>query len=666
MKINNSKANVVLERAIIVVVLILGSLQISAQEDFGCEKPNKKAQKLYDKAATVNFRGEDSYKALLESTKEDPNFAEAFSVLAYLNEKRSEKDPRKAHLIQKYHLKTHNSCPAYRNYESALWLAKDYYLKKDFVNADKFASIYLSSAKKAKKENVEELETIQKQIQQYKDLFKNPVPFDLKVVSGASTADDEYLPMLSPDNQYLFFTRKSMVDTRSIYGKQEQELFIKSRKKYDGNYTAGEPMPSPFNKGDAQGGATISVDNKLMFITLVNQSVSRNGQGFNNGDIYYSELHSGEWSSLKSIGEHINGRLTWEGQPSISADNKTLYFASARPNGFGGMDLYKVERLANGRWGNPINLGPKINTAGNEKSPFMHSDSHTLYFSSDGHPGAGGQDIFFCHTDKFGSFTAPVNIGIPINTKEDEHGFMVSTDGRYGYFSSKTDNRNLDIFNFDLPEYARPDDVVLVSGSISSKNPEAAKGMTIELKNMATNEVVEGVVDEETGDYVAVVAASEDQDVMMMAKKNGYAFTSQYINSNKDLIGKPVKIDNMEFNPIETGETYKINNIVFETNSFELNQQVINILNEFVAFMKDNPTVKVAIQGHTDNRGDAAKNLTLSTNRAKAVFNYLILEDIDPLRLKFKGFGSSKPVADNSTEAGRLKNRRTEFVILSK
>ncbi|MEX2380213.1 MAG: OmpA family protein, partial [Vicingaceae bacterium] len=205
-----------------------------------------------------------------------------------------------------------------------------------------------------------------------------------------------------------------------------------------------------------------------------------------------------------------------------------------------------------------------------------------------------------------------------------------------------------------------------VKGNIDSKDPNAAKGMKIELKNMATNQVVEGVVNEESGDYVAVISASEKQDVMMMAKKNGYAFTSQYINSDRDVVGKPMRAPEMKFNPIEVGESYPINDINFATDSYMLNEQVINILNEFIEFLKENESIRLAINGHTDNVGDANTNLDLSTQRAKAVYDYLVLEGIEPKRLEYKGFGESKPIASNSTEAGRAKNRRTEFVILSK
>lgn len=655
----------------LILVLVLTSTQ--AQEDWACDTPNKKAQKLYEKAVKYNFVGKEAYGNLVEATKAQEGFVEALSALAYINNKKAKSNPgdiRLQNKIKSYYERIQDACPKYRNYEASFWLATYYHKRKEYDKALKYATEYVSNSKSKKGKEYEKAYSIKKQIEQYQELFKNPVPFNPTKVPGVSTKEDEYLPMLSPDNQFLFFTRKTTVDSKSVFGEQEKELFFQSRKRYDGTYSKGIPMETPFNKGNSyQGGSSISVDNKLLFITIVSPTYTKDGRSFSNGDIYYSDFYEGTWSTLKSIGDNINGKFTWEGQPSISADNQTLYFASARPPSethYGGMDLYKVERLKNGNWGNPINLGPEINTDGNEKSPFMHSDSYTLYFSSDGHPGVGGQDIFFAHVDKFKKFTTPVNIGVPINTEEDEVGFMVSTDGKYGYFSSNAVGEGLDIYNFELPEYARPDEVAFIKGSVSSKDPDAAKGMKIELKNTTTNEVTKGVVDEKSGDYVAVIRAKEKEDVMMMAKKNGYAFTSQYVNSDKDVIGRPKRIAAVEFKPIETGQTYQINNINFATDSYELNGQVTNILNEFIVFLEENSTVKVAIHGHTDNVGDASENLELSTNRAKAVFNYLMIQDVDPTRLKFKGFGASKPIASNSTAEGKAKNRRTEFVILSK
>ena len=651
-----------------VLALLFGFHICKAQDDWGCTKPDKKAEKLYDKARQFSFRGKESYKYLTDAVNLDPEYTEALSMLALLNSKKDQGIDQNKNRTISYYERTHRSCPAYRDFDAAFVLAKHYYSERKFDVSWDLLMTYLEKVNRKTSVQYKEALQLKRQIEKYKEIFDKPVPFNPVKVNGASTELDEYLPMLSPDNQYLFYTRKAKIDGKTAMGAEEKELFVQSRKQYNGEYSNGIPMPTPFNKGAYQGGSSISIDNRLLFITIVSQSVIRDGRGFSNGDIYFSERSEGQWTDLKSIGNHINGRFTWEGQPSISADNKTLYFASARAENIGGagMDLYKTERQEDGTWGPAINLGPQINTSGNEKSPFMHSDSKTLYFSSDGHPGVGGQDIFFTRINDFGKFELPTNIGIPINTREDEHGFMVSTDGKYGYFSSNMNDQGLDIYAFEIPEEARPEEVVFVKGSVASKDPDAAKGMSIELKNMATEEIVEGVVDEENGEYVAVISAKEQEDVMMMAKKNGYAFTSQYINTGEDLIGKPTRMEAMEFQPIEEGATYQINNINFATDSYMLNQQVMNILTEFIVFLKDNAAVRVAIYGHTDNVGDDQENLILSENRAKAVYQYLILEEIDPSRLEYKGFGESSPISNNDSEEGRLKNRRTEFVILSK
>lgn len=661
-------SRLIIQRGIAVFLVVFNCLVLHAQEDWGCTKPNKKAKKEYDKALQINFKGQTAYQYLRNAVNIDPNYAAAYSALAYTNGKKDQTNPAIYKRTTNYYEKTRSTCPAYRNYEASFYLAKRSYDQKEYDKSSRLLNEYLEKAASDKKPfYAKEANELKSQIEEYEKLFDKKVAFNPIKVEGASTDFDEYLPMLSPDNNYLFFTRRTEVDSKSIYGKQERELFIQSRRQYNGKYSEGIPMPEPFNEGVYQGGSSISIDNRILFITLVQQEVTRQGRGYSNGDIYFSERSGGKWGPLRSIGSHINGRFSWEGQPSISADNKTLYFASARgEDNYGGMDLYKVERQADGSWGEVINLGPTINTKGNEKSPFMHSDSYTLYFSSDGHLGFGGQDIFFSRFNEFGKFSVPINLGSPINTEEDEHGFMVSTDGHYGYFSSNLGQKGLDIYYFDLPEEYRPKEVVFVKGSVSSKDPDAAKGMTIELKNTATDEIIEGVVDEEHGEYVAVIAADEGQDVMMMAKKNGYAFTSQYINSGKDVIGKPMRTAPMAFDPIEVGETYEINNINFDTDSYALNEQVINILSEFIEFMKENSNIRVAINGHTDNVGDPASNLLLSTNRAKAVNDFLIIEGISAERVEYKGFGESSPISSNDTPEGRAKNRRTEFVILSK
>lgn len=647
---------------------------IQAQTDY-CSKPNKKARQLYESAERFGFRGKEAYFNLRKAIEIDEEFAEAYLRLGEINQDLFKKDSRgpnsksarnyENRMVEYFQLAMEN-CPDIENHRLSYILGEHFYAKKDYATAKAYLSDYVVARKSDKRNQLRDrAEFYISSIDTYFEIRNNPVDFVPVKVAGASTDNEEYLPTLSPDNKYLFFTRKQLVNTRTSIGSVEREIFTRSKNNYDGSFTEGMPMPTPFNQGMYQGGSSISVDNKLIFVTVV-ENINVNGYGFANGDIYYTEFKEGYWSDLKSVGNKINKRIYWEGQPSISSDNKTLYFSRAinkviPGEHYGLMDIYKSERQADGSWGEPINLGPTINTRGNEKSPYMHSDSYTLYFASDEHVGMGGFDIFYSKMDEQEEFTKARNLGYPINTEEDEHGFIVSTDGKYGYFSSLMDGDNLDIYSFELYDEARPEKVVFVKGeTISGK--DALDGLEIKLKNVVTKKEVEAVLDEETGEYVGVIAVKDDEDVLMTAKKDGYAFTSQYISSNEAVVGKPVE-KKMEVKKIKKGETYRINNINFATNSYQLNPAIEAILEEFGDFLKRNPAITVELHGHTDNVGRADENQVLSENRAKAVYEFLNELGIDESRLSYKGFGQSKPIATNNTVEGRALNRRTEFLV---
>ncbi|PCI93885.1 MAG: hypothetical protein COB15_15440 [Flavobacteriales bacterium] len=653
-------------------------MSISAQED-NCPEPNKKAAKLFEAIKTAPYK--EKKGLLIEVIKKDPNFLEAFDELANISAKKSDQAFNSAnikgfrqHENQKIRFwkKIFEICPDYRNFYHTMQLGKYYFGQRKFEQSKKYFQTIMASPNAYKKDERYAYARIQ-DIDTYIALVRDSVPFKPKKVEGPSTGLDEYLPMLSPDNRYLYFTRKMPDETKSAVDGGFKEQFIKSRKTMGDNYSGGIPMPSPFNLGQYQGGVSISVNNKLLFITIVDVIPYRGknragfGQMFDNADIFFSELKDGKWSKLESIGSNINTPTTWEAQPSISSDNKTLYFTRVVDVFGGDMDIYKSERQPDGSWGDPINLGEPINTPGDEKSPFMHSDSYTLYFSSNYHIGLGGYDIFYSKMDeKSKAFKKPINIGNPINTPKDEHGFIVSKDGDKAYYGSNEKGEDLNIFSFELYEKARPKSVAFVNGKMLNNLGEVPDGAQVFLKNTATNDEVEAVIDKETGDYVAVITVDKDQDVMLTAKKKGYAFSSQLISSNEIVVGKPVKTKKVEIKPIEIGQAYRINDINFATNSFEITPKIVLVLNEFIDFLKINDNLKIVINGYTDNVGDPKENLVLSENRAKAVYDYLLIEDIDANRLSFKGFGETNPAVSNSTEKGRAKNRRTEFVILSK
>ena len=663
---------------VLLPTLIVFPLLTEAQEKY-CNKPSKQARKYYEQAEAIGFIGDRAHFLLKKAVNEDEEFAEAYLRIGEINHKKYYTSNQlrgssskasvnfERRMIEYYNLAM-EYCPEIENYRLNFLLGSHFFKKRDFITAKVYLSSYVELKKGRKSSSTLELaKSYLLDVDEYFKILNNPVPFQPVKVLGASTENDEYLPVLSPDNKFLFFTRKQMVNSGRTYGNVERELFIQSKNNYNGSFEHGIPMPDPFNRNIYQGGASISVDNKLIFVTVI-QQINVNGYGFSNGDIYYSEFSYGEWTELKSLGENINSRKIWEGQPSISADNKTLYFARAidkeiPDEHYGLMDIYKSEKQKDGTWSDPVNLGPEINTAGNEKSPFMHSDSYTLYFSSDTRIGLGGFDIFYSKMNNDMEFTDAVNLGYPINTEMDEHGFIVSTDGRHGYFASSLENDNLDIYSFELYKEARPEQVIFVKGRAIS-GLDALEDLEIKLKNVITDKEIDAVLDKETGEYVGVIAVKEEEDVLMTAKKSGYAFSSQYLSSNQNVVGKPI-ISDLEVKEIKKGESYRINNITFATDKYDLNKKVKAILDEFAAFLIENTNLEVELHGHTDNVGQERENQILSENRAKAVYSYLLNKGVHKSRLSYKGYGPFIPIADNKTVEGRALNRRTEFLVVS-
>lgn len=501
----------------------------------------------------------------------------------------------------------------------------------------------------------------------YKELYANKVPFNPRMVEGLSTNFSEYLALISPDNQLAFFTRRMPVkqDINSAVASEDnmREFFIMSHRQANGIFETGSPMPRPFNVGRNEGGPTITIDNKHLYFTICNSA--------EDCELYTSDFADGKWGEIKSMGI-VNDPSAYNGQPTISSDGQTLYFASNRPGGIGGCDIYKTVKNAEGNWSAATNLGPNINTTGDEKTPFIHSDSHTLYFSSTGWPGVGGFDIFYSRIDSNGKWTEPKNIGYPINSEADDLGFFVSTDGKTGYFCSDDPTRangsNLggyDIYQFDLYKEARPDKVAFLKGNTTDNNGNALTGATVTITDAKTHKVAAVMNDTVNASFAAVVSVSENQQYVITVNKNGYAFNSGVITAKDTFTGKPEKLD-FNMKPISVGGSYVLNNIYYKTSSAQLETISLAVVKEFAQYMKVNPTIKVKIAGYTDNTGNEKDNQSLSSDRAFTVMQALTREGIKPDRLSFQGYGAANPVASNDTEAGRQKNRRTEFIITQK
>ncbi|MBI4930412.1 MAG: OmpA family protein [Bacteroidetes bacterium] len=668
------------------------------------------AKKLYEKSRDKKkYQYDERIKFIEQAVEEDPNYAPANYELGMHWQRRADESGADCEKCEKYFRAVILNCPKYHS-NPYFFLGYMFYQQGNFDSAMKYTKLFLDfkedNLKKYDKLRYDRFLVDAKDIMKFskfnKEIYGNPVPYDPKILPGISTIKDEYLPFISPDNEIAFFTRRIKVQPMGVAWDMstEKEFFCFSERKPDGNFPEGEPMPAPpFNTHFNEGGASITIDNKHLYYTVVEQD--------GNYDIYYSDFISngyggGEWKESKSVGNIINSADYWDSQPSISADGKTLYFASTRLGGYGGVDLWKSEKDENGYWTKPVNLGPNINTEGDEKSPFLHWDSKTLYFSSGdneqaatSHMNIGGFDIFYSRQDSTGKWGKPKNIGYPINTAGNDVGFFVSTDGKYGYFASndnqKTKGKSVggyDLYYFELPKNVRPDEVAIIKGKVTAENGKQVIA-AVELKDAVTKKITKAVVDSATGEYAVAANTQKKHDLLLVVKKEGNAFSSQLISMKDSLSGKgedsietkqspkeepsspfaksPVMKVDMKSDTLKEGRAFTLNNIYFGPNLADLKEESKFVLDEFINYLKEDSTIVIEIDGHTDNIGNPQDNQNLSADRAFTVFEYLRNNGVPKNQIvNHKGFGEMKPVASNDTEEGRAQNRRTEFLIVSK
>ena len=613
---------------------------------------NKEALKIYNKMAKTDEAGEKR-KLLNDAIGVEPNFYEALFDLGTRYFKIDRYDQAKDKLEQ-----VRDICPEYSPYTYYM-LGMVAYEESLYKDAVQYFEKFLTYDDINDKE-YDTVKTILPMIKAYEDILSKPVPFNPAPLANVCTPKDEYLGSLSPDNRYFYFIRKEFITGSSMDNPLKNEAmykeFFTQSVNNNGTFDAGTVMDKPFNQKYNNGAASITADNKHMYFVIC----ENNQVEF--CDLWYSDFTSGQWSALRNMGSPVNSS-EWDSQPTVSYDGRTLIFASTRGGGRGGSDLYMCIKREDGSWGPPVNLGPTINTAEHELTPFLHSDSQTLYFSSKGHKGVGGYDIFYSKKDENGNWVRPMNLGYPINSEYDDLSFFVSLDGQTGYYSSDKlkGPGGLDIYSFPLYPQARPEEVLFVEGTIQSNTDKTVS--EIELKNTRTKEVTKVDVDTSDGKYVAIVSTKDDY--VMTIKSEGVAFTSSLVSKEIIQPGKPVEI-NMTASDINIGEAYRLNDINFATNSYVLSDKAKFIIEEFSEFLEKNPTITIAIHGHTDNVGNDNDNLMLSDNRARVVQEYLVQLGIDASRLSYKGYGETRPLASNENERGRLQNRRTEFVILSR
>ena len=658
-------------------------------QDLDCEvEVPKSIEKIYLKAK--NYKKYD-YKNRVKYYKETLELEEdcipCIWELAKMSFRRKYTIGDPMDFPKKYFLQLESLCPAFHA-DVYYYLSLIYYMEKNDCEAVKYFNKFLEFPTENKKQiaiNYKDqklyVEASLEMSQYFCDFYSNPVPFNPKVLKNISTAErNEILPVISPDNEHIYYTIEYDEYVKGDFAVHHEQLFANStRVSFRENFHEGEPLEEPFNLGPKYGGATLSLNNKEMYICACIQ----NG-GYFNCDLYVSENQKKtitlkregkdfdttfySWSPLKNLGPNVNGPQTWEAQPSLSGDGKTLYFASARPGGYGKIDIYYSNRNEDGSWSKAENMGKPINSSESDKSPFIHTDSRTFYFvseSSDYRWGAGDFDIFYTQqNEETLIWEEPKNIGYPINSEEAEESLIVSVDGHYGYFSStrKEGLGGKDIFYFEIPEEAKPDKIVLAKGkgSFGPNGSENAK-MILRDKNGNKKEQDFSVGDE--GEFIAIVNVEEVKgDALLEIQTEGGAFESLLI-SEEDVGNTVVKEKQIDVKPMEKGEAYTINDILFESNSSKLKESSKIVLDGFVDWLLVNKELNIEIQGHTDDVGPDKANLALSMDRSFSVMEYLIKNGVEKSRLKFKGYGESNPKVPNTSSKSRSINRRTDFLI---
>jgi len=464
-----------------------------------------------------------------------------------------------------------------------------------------------------------------------------------------NTEVSEYFPTITIDGNTLIFTRRVNHINEDFYESQ----------KVNGTWSKAVSLPGNINTNNNEGAQSVSQDGQWLIFTGCNFP-----DGYGSCDLYISYLTPDGWSTPENLGDSINTEF-WESSPSLSPDKKDLYFSSRQPDGYGGSDLYVSHRQANGHWSIPENLGPTINTIGDEAAPFIHADNQTLYFTSNGHPGYGGDDLFVTRKQPDGTWSKPENLGYPINTIENEGSLIIAADGKTAYYASdRADSRGgLDLYTFELREDIRPAKTLWVKGRVFDSTTRKGLPSSVVLTDLGTRQVISNLQTDETGNYL--ITLPEGRDYAFEVKRKAYLFFSENFSLSLSPNDTVYQID-IPLQPLATGAVVVLKNIFFDPNKYDLKPESGAELAEIVQLLKDNPTLKIQINGYTDNSGNPADNIKLSEDRAKSVTDYLIAKGIAPIRLSSKGWGDTQPIADNNTPEGRARNRRTELKVISR
>jgi outer membrane protein OmpA-like peptidoglycan-associated protein len=636
----------------------------------------------YERTGYANFK--DAHSPLSDAQKFNPKNARLNYMLGFTKfwEPMLIKEATQ-HLLEAYTLDPEVAIDA------PFWLGWSYHLQTRWDDAIKYYTIYLGKLNQKPKGNAERIEDVTKKINECnngKKLMANPERvFVDNLGPSINTQYPEYSPAITTDEETVIFTARRDNSTggqKDEDGGYNEDLYIST--KLNGKWQLSKLLSKHVNTEGHDASAGLSPDGSKLYVY---RFVGNDG-----GDLYESVLFGNDWEPPVHMNKNVNTKYH-ESSVSLSFDLRRLYFISDKPNGMGNRDIYFTDIDVKGEWGMSKNIGPDVNTKYGEEGVFIHPDGKTMYFSSQGHDNIGGYDIFKS-TFENGKWGKPVNLGYPINGPDDDVFFVVSGSGNRAYFASSKQGGygDKDIYKITFlgpekePLLSTEDQLLaMVANPISNLKVEAAteiktakltilKGVVTDAK---TGQVLEAMIDlidndknevlatfksnSATGKYLVTLPSGKNYGIAV--KRDGYLFHSENFNL-------PDNADYQEFTKdvalkkIEVGSTIILRNIFFDFDKATIRPESANELDRLIKLLNDNPTVKIELGSHTDSKGSDDYNMRLSDSRSKSVVDYLISKGIAAGRLVAKGYGETKPMDTNDTDAGRQNNRRSEFKIL--
>jgi outer membrane protein OmpA-like peptidoglycan-associated protein len=635
-----------------------------------------------------NFTGAiNLYKRMLD---EDPNNAELNFKLGFCYLNTAHEKDKAIEYIEKSvkQLSKRKRRRSTEYLEASFYLAKAYQANYKF---DKALTQYTELKEKTK--NKQLISVIDAEIAKCAEgnaLIQNPV--QLTITNLGDSINSEYgdhSPFVSADESVLVFTSRrenKYNDEMDISGEYDENIFIAYKDEETGKWSKPESIGDSINTADHEASISISVDGQKLFIY----------KSEDEGSIFVSDLVGDVWSKPKKLGPQINTKYR-ETDASLSSDGMKLYFTSDRKGGYGGLDIYVSYKLLNGEWGEAKNLGPTINTPQDERAPFIHPDDITIYFSSKGHGGLGGFDIFSSQLNEFGTWTKPENIGYPINTSSDDIFYVTSADRQRSYYASSKESgfgmtdiymiglqeeevANITIMTGkvyicrgNLPEVsitvmdAKTDEVV----GIYTPNSKSGKFLFVLNKGGRYNVVFEadGKIINEEQLYVPENAAYQQLYKAVQIPVNPPCNDEELAMMEEQEFAGGVNIDNIDENGIVYDSNIKVENILFPSNQAKL-MESNSSLNKLAEYLRENPGAIIEIGAYADASGRAAYNYLLSFKRGQAIKDYLVKRKVKPEQAVVVGYGEENPIALNKdangtwNKEGQKYNRRIEFKVI--